>query len=151
MNCPPQPLSIPAPFLHLPLMTILFLLLSEIQSPSLGPSFLFIFLGSVGCIMGILSLWLISMYQWVHAMYVVWGLGYLTQNNIFVFHPFACKIHDVLVFNSWIVFHCVNEPHFLYPLFCWGTSGLFLAFGYDKQGCYEHSRTHAPLAWWGKF
>ena len=35
-------------------MTILFLLLSEIQACSLGPSFLFNFFGSVECIMGIL-------------------------------------------------------------------------------------------------
>jgi hypothetical protein len=28
-------------------------------------------------------------------MYVILGLGYLTQDNILKFHPFACKIHDV--------------------------------------------------------
>ena len=54
-------------------------------------------------------------------MHVLWGLGYLTQDDILKFHPFACKIHDVLVFNSWIVFHCVDVPHFLYPFFSWGT------------------------------
>ena len=36
---------------------------------------------------------------------------------------FAYKIHDVFVFNSWIVFHCV--PHFLYPFFSWGKLGCF--------------------------
>jgi hypothetical protein len=28
------------------------------------------------------------------------GLGYLTQDNILKFHPFAYKIHDVFVFNG---------------------------------------------------
>ena len=32
--------------------------------------------------------------------------------------PFiVCKLHDVLVFNGWIIFHYVNETHFLHPLF----------------------------------
>jgi hypothetical protein len=33
-------------------------------------------------------------------MYVILRLGYLTQDDIFKFHLFACKIHDVLVFNT---------------------------------------------------
>jgi hypothetical protein len=40
------------------------------------------------------------------------GLSYLTQEDIFYFHLFACKIHDVLIFNRSILFHCLNEPHF---------------------------------------
>ena len=35
-------------------------------------------------------------------------------------------------FNSWVVFHYVNVPHFLYPFFCWGTSGFFPASSYYK-------------------
>lgn len=35
-------------------------------------------------------------------------LSYLTQNDILKFYLFACKIHDVLAFNSWKVFHCVK-------------------------------------------
>ena len=42
-----------------------------------------------------------------------------------------------------MVFHCVNEPHFLFPFFCCGKSGLFPASGYHKQGWYEHSGTGA--------
>ena len=34
-----------------------------------------------------------------------------TQNDfILKSHPFASKIHDVFVFNSWIAFHCVDVP-----------------------------------------
>ena len=29
-------------------------------------------------------------------MPVLLGLGYLTQDDILKFHPFSCKIHDVL-------------------------------------------------------
>ena len=54
--------------------------------------------------------------------------------------------------NSWVVFHCVNEPHFLYPFFCFGTSGLFAASSYNKQGCYEHRKTcalgHGGTSFW---
>jgi hypothetical protein len=31
-------------------------------------------------------------------MFVFLGLGYLTQNDIFKFHPFACKFHDAIAF-----------------------------------------------------
>jgi hypothetical protein len=47
-------------------------------------------------------------------MHVFWGLGYLTQNDILKFHPFAYKTHDVFGFNSWIVCHYVDVPHFIY-------------------------------------
>jgi hypothetical protein len=39
------------------------------------------------------------------------GLCYITQNTIFKFFPFGCKIHDVLVLNSWIVFHYIFCIH----------------------------------------
>jgi hypothetical protein len=32
-------------------------------------------------------------------MHVLLGLSYLTQDDIFQFHPFACKTQDVLVPN----------------------------------------------------
>ena len=58
LSCP-SPHLIPNPHssphsLHLPLMTILFPLLSEIQASSLVPSFLFSYFGSVNYSMGIL-------------------------------------------------------------------------------------------------
>jgi hypothetical protein len=31
-------------------------------------------------------------------MHVLWGLGHLTKDDILKFHPFACKIHDVIIF-----------------------------------------------------
>ena len=62
------------------------------------------------------------------------------------------KLRMSLFLNSWVVFHCVNEPHFLYPFFCCGTSGLFPASSYNKQGCYEHRKTcalgHGGTSFW---
>ena len=54
-------------------------------------------------------------------MHAFLGLGYITQNDILKFHPFACKIHDVLVFHS-----CVDVPHFfLSVLYFEGHLGCF--------------------------
>ena len=44
-------------------------------------------------------------------MHVLLGLSYLTQ-DIFEFHPFPCKTHNVLVLNRGITSHCVNEAIF---------------------------------------
>ena len=40
----------------------------------------------------------------------------------FYIRAFACKLHDV-IFNSCVIFHCLNVPHFLYSLFGWGHLG----------------------------
>jgi hypothetical protein len=91
------------------------------------------FMLSVSCIMDILSFWAnihlsVSTYHVCHL-----SLGYLTQDDIFQFHPFAWKTCKVLIFNNCVAFHCVNASHFfLYPFFGWGTSGLFPASGYYK-------------------
>jgi hypothetical protein len=58
-------------------------------------------------------------------MHIILGLGYIIQDDFLKFHLFAFKIHDVLVFNSWVVFHSLDELHFLYLLFNWGTTKLF--------------------------
>jgi hypothetical protein len=66
-------------------------------------------------------------------MFVLLGLSYLTQDDIFYFHPFTYKTQDVLVLNSWVVFHCINKLHFLYPSFSHEIPGLFPASRYDKK------------------
>jgi len=75
---------------------------------------------------------LISTYQWEHTMCVFLWFGYLTQDDIFQFHTFAYEFHKGIVFDSWVVFHCVDVPRFLYPLLCWRASGFFPASGYHK-------------------
>ena len=66
-------------------------------------------------------------------MYDLLGLGYRTQDDILKFYPYACKIHNVFVFHSWIVFYCVDVPHFggiFIPFFSSGTFRVFLVPGY---------------------
>ena len=57
-------------------------------------------------------------------MCVFLGLYYLSQYDIFQFSLFACKLHGIRVFKSWVS-HCINIPHFLYPIFGWETFWLF--------------------------
>ena len=82
---------------------------------------------------------LISTYQWVHTMRILLWLDYVTQDDIFKFHPFACEFHEVIVFISGVILHCVNVPHFLYPSSVEEHLGCFLASSYYKYGCYEHN------------
>ena len=49
----------------------------------------------------------------------------LSQDNIVYSHPFSCKLHDVLVFNNRIVFHCINESHFQDPFLVEEHLGFF--------------------------
>ena len=58
-------------------------------------------------------------------MFVFLDLGYLTQDDDFQFHPFAWKFHNDMIFNSWLIPHSVNVPHFPHPLFSWGTLDRF--------------------------
>ena len=71
-------------------------------------------------------------------MHVLLGLGYLIQGDIIVLLRFACKIHDVFVFNSWLVFHCLTEPHFLFPFFSWVMSSFSGEKAAYKVRCSEH-------------
>jgi hypothetical protein len=50
----------------------------------------------------------------IHAVHVLLEQSYLTQDNILKIHPYACKIHDVFVFHSWIVSYCVDMHHIFF-------------------------------------
>lgn len=81
-------------------MSLLFPILSEIEGSTLGDSFLFNFLESVEYIMGVLY-FLDNMHLSVNIYHIcLWVWVTSTQNNIFYFHPFACKIYDVFVSHS---------------------------------------------------
>jgi hypothetical protein len=121
-------------------MTNLFLFLNEFQAPSLGPSFLFNFLGSVAYNL------LLVFYEYVHTMHVLLGLGFLTQDEILKFHPFAYKIHGVFVLISWIVFHCIVVPDLLYPFFSWRTSRLFPFLAIRNKAALDPSHGQAPIS-----
>ena len=70
-------------------------------------------LGFVECTWLSCILWLRSIYKWIHTTHVLLELHYLTQDDILKFYSFACKIHNVFVFNGWIVYHYEDVPHFL--------------------------------------
>jgi hypothetical protein len=89
-------------------------------------------LGLPSCLAS-LDLWSVawvSCILWLIFTHVLLGLGCLIQNDILKFHPFVCKMYDVLIFNHGIVFCSVDVPHFLCPFFSWGLSRLFPVYGY---------------------
>jgi hypothetical protein len=94
-------------------MTLLFPLLSEIQTSSLVLPSCLASWGLWNVVWVFSILWLITTYKGIHAMSFLLGLGYFTQYDILKFHPFAWKIHVIFVFNSRIVLHCANVPHFI--------------------------------------
>jgi hypothetical protein len=84
----------------------------------------------------------------MHISFWVW----VTSLRIFsssIHLPVKLRMSSFL--NSWIIFHCVNELHFLYPFFSWGTSGLFPASDYYKYVCYEHRGACVLMMWWSIF
>jgi hypothetical protein len=95
-------------------------------------------------------LWLICTYKWVHTTFVFLGLAHLTLDDLFYFQSFACKFHDVIVFNGWVIHHFLKVSHVLYP-FSQGISMLFPVSGYYKLNCYEHSWASVLVVWWNIF
>ena len=121
--------SLLLPSLCLPLMTILFPLLSEIQVSLLGASFLFSIFGSVEYnMLPVFYGWYPLKSEYIPCM--SFG-GWVTSLRIII----SSSTHLPAKFMSWffirwIVFHCIDVPHFPYPFFSWGTSRLFLVSGY---------------------
>ena len=88
----------------------------------------FSFMWSVSCILNILR-FLSIIHLSVSSYHVSSFVIRLPHSGWYLkFHAFAWEFHEVIVFNSWVVFPCVNVPHFLYPFFCWKTSRLFPAY-----------------------
>lgn len=81
---PSYTLSLPVFSLSLPPMTIFFPFLSEIQAFFLGSPFLFSFVvfGGISLVSSC-TFWLIATNQWVHTVYVLLNLSYLTQMIVF--------------------------------------------------------------------
>lgn len=75
-----------------------------------------------------------NIYLWIkYDIFLLWCLVYLTQDNLFLLLSNDLQISWChFFFSKWVIAHCKNEPHFLYPVFCWRTSTLF-----PISGCYE--------------
>jgi hypothetical protein len=80
------------------------------------------FTWSVICILAILNFWTI-IHLSVSAYWVCSFVTELPHSGWYFQVPSIGKFHEVIVFNSRVIFHCVNVPHFLYLLLCWGASG----------------------------
>jgi hypothetical protein len=106
---------------------ILFPILRRNEVSTLRSSFFLSFMCFANCILGIRNFWA------------------NTHLSVSVYH--ACSFVTWLPHSEWYspdisvclrillihcLLHCVNVPHFLYPFFCWGTSGFFPASGYYK-------------------
>ena len=50
-----------------------------------------------------------------------------------------------ILFNSWVIFHCVYVPQLSYPFICRWTSRLLPCPGYRKQCCDEHWGTRVSF------
>jgi hypothetical protein len=121
-------LSVSAPHIVCPPVDI-FPLPRRIEVATLWSSFFLSFMWSTNCILGILNFWanihLVSVY---HVCSFVIGLPHWRW---YFLVPSIWEFHQV-VFKNWVVLHCVNVPHFLYPFLCWRSSGFFPAPDYYK-------------------
>ena len=50
-----------------------------------------------------------------------------------------------ILFNGWVIFHCVYVPQLSYPFVCWWASRLLPCPGYYKQCCDEHWGTRVSF------
>ena len=56
------------------------------------------------------------------------GSGFFTQ-HIFEIHP-SCSMRQCFIpFHSWVIFHCMAWPYFVYSFTHWWAFRLFLTFG----------------------
>jgi hypothetical protein len=111
-------------------MCILIPHLRRAEVSILWSSFFLGFMCYMNCILSILSFWAnihLSVNAYHECSFVI-GLPY--SGWYFLVPPFTQEFHEFIVFNSWVVLHCENIPHFPYPLLCWGTSRFFSASCY---------------------
>ena len=65
-------------------------------------------------------------------------LAYFTLYNQLQFHPSHQNWFKCILFNGWVILHCVYVPQLSYPFICWWTSRLLSWPGYYEQCCSEH-------------
>ena len=72
------------------------------------------------------------------------GLLHSVYNRL-QFHPPNKNWFKCILFNNWVIFHCVYVPQLSYPFVCWWTSRLLPCPGYYKQCFDEHWGTHVSF------
>ena len=129
-------------------LSIFLPLLRRTKASTLWSFFFLTFIGSMNWILVILNFWA-SIHLLVNAYHACsFGTGFPHLRWYFQVPSICLQILWSNCFNSWVVFHYVNVPHFLYLLLCWRTSGFFPASGYYKQGCYEYNGACVLVICW---
>ena len=72
-------------------------------------------------------------------------LAYFTLYNRLQFHPSHSNWFKFILFNGWVILHCVYVPQLSYPFICWWTSRLLPCPGCCKQCCSEHWGTRVSF------
>ena len=65
--------------------------------------------------------------------------------SCFQVHPCCCMHQCFILFYGWIIFHCVDRPHLVYPSIHWWAYGWFPPFDYCESCFYEHLCTSTCL------
>ena len=87
----------------------------------------------MNCILGIRSFWA-NIHLSVSVFHVCSFVIRLPHSGWYFLVASIClRISWIHCFNSWVVLHCINLPHFLYPFLYWRTSGFFPATGYYNK------------------
>ena len=72
-------------------------------------------------------------------------LAYFTLCNRLQLHPPHWNWFKCILFNGWVILHCVYVPQLSYPFICWWTSRFLPCPGYCKQCCDEHWGTRVSF------
>ena len=81
----------------------------------------------------------LNSYIFINILY--WCFSFWLTSLCIIGSSFIHLIHTwfkCILFNGWVIFHCVYVPQLSYPFICWWTSRLFPCPGYYKQCCNEH-------------
>lgn len=72
---------------------------------------------------------------WIHHINKLYniqsfGFGFFQPRILWRFIHVNRMLQDLIPFYEWIIFHCINILHLIYPLISWQIIGLFSLFGY---------------------
>ena len=73
----------------------------------------------------IVTIFLNSIYMRYYTVLMFFFLAYFTLYNRLQFHPSHQNWFKWILFNDWVILHCVYVPQLSYPFICWWTSRLF--------------------------
>ena len=81
----------------------------------------------------IVTIFLNFIYMCWYPVLVFFFLTYFTLYNRLQFHSPHYNWFKCILFNGWVICHCVYVPQLSYPFICWWTSRLLPCLTYCKQ------------------